>query len=268
MLPRRRYDGCVLIAPKACAGYFASYRKTYPEQKFGVYSLEEVEASFRFDVRPDALDWLMKKEPNFDAKLLLSILSCMRESSYRDPSLLALIPLRDAMLEEGLLIRKEVEPAAIFCGKPLIARGYYSGIRLSYALQDLPNISLNWDLGQPIFRDEELPLQAVSMDEVYALIKEEARRREVAMNDIVLISDGAVNLPGVQTLSEPFIPEGRYGVYLRQEHGLLLPEDILPARAYQELRLPTSSMLKKWRDYDVSRLLKHPNLLLAFDLRS
>ena len=237
MEPSHHYDGSVLIAPKCEARFFDAYRKEHPEERFKTLSYEEVCECFRFDL---AAPW-----PESVPLDLRPYLLCMTANHYKSEPLQKLLPLAKQLESDGVLRRKS-DPSRLFCGKPIIIRGYYGGTAISEALQDLPNISLNWDIRRNRLNEAEAPRQkCVTLGDAFLHAEfeiERLMRHGVDPKDIYLRYDGL--LPETSPLNEaqifhgPYVPSGAVVVYIESPKEEIVP-DLLDPASLAELHLPT-----------------------------
>lgn len=256
----RHYDGAVLIAPESESKYIEEYRKAFPEEQFLCFTYEEVCSLFDFAYGKAAEDYLKSEGVFFR---YLPYLKKMTGGPYKHESLKSLEPLVQRLVDKGLFIRKE-DPTSIFCGKTIIIRGYYSGKMIAEALQDLPNISLNWDIGMPVFGEEKnRDLRgdfAVCADFLLAKYQEICGEN----GDVYLRYEGQRKLPlslaALPRLHGPFVPPGSETLYLEEEREDSLPDDLLPDAALAELHLVTATTLKQRRAFDEDHFLRHPGL--------
>lgn len=266
MIPFRHYGGAVLIAPHTEDEYFSDYRKAYPQEQFDVVDYDELLRYFSYGY---SLEEVVNFLSSFgyeegEAKDLPPYLCRMTKDKYKSPELEKLLPIKEKLVSQGIF-QKQGDSAAFFCNKTLIIRGYYSGLSISEALQDLPNISLNWDLGRPQLNAKEAPrLECSSVKG--ALQKAASRVTELVGNgvkkeDIYFRSDiPCAQLPGVKSLEGPFAPNGSHVIYLEASNPIVIPKDKFPPLALAELHLVTSQTAKKRQEADQHCFLCHPSL--------
>ena len=266
MIPFRHYGGAVLIAPHTEDDYFFDYRKTYPQERFDVVDYDELLRYFSYGYSlEEAVECLSSF--GYEGKVvkdLLPYLCRMTKDKYKNPELEKLLPIKEKLVSQGVF-QKQGDSAAFFCNKTLIIRGYYSGLSISEALQDLPNISLNWDLGRPELNAKEAPrLECSSVKE--ALQKADSRVTELVSNgvkkeNIYFRTDiPCAQLPGVKSLEGPFVPNGSHVIYLETSSNIVVSEDKFSPLALAELHLVTSKTAKKRQEADQHCFLCHPSL--------
>ncbi|MBE6127505.1 MAG: hypothetical protein E7182_05975 [Erysipelotrichaceae bacterium] len=253
----RHYDGAVLIAPESESNYLSAYRAAFPEERFLSFSYEEVCSLFEFKVAAGAKERLASL--GFDPRDL-DYLRKMVGGPYKNERLIEFEPLVSAFLAEGLFVHKE-DPANIFCGKTIIIRGYHEGKSIAEALQDLPNISLNWDLGQPRFGEEKK--RDLQGDFASCCAYLSSVLKEIGAGDAYLRYDGDMALPSdlaaLPRLKGPFAPSDAKVLYLEipaEEES----EDRLPPEALAELHLAPKNVREERRVYNEGRFLSHPSL--------
>ncbi|MCR5349104.1 MAG: hypothetical protein K6E59_05840 [Bacilli bacterium] len=257
------YGGTVVIAPYNEESYLRAYREAFPEERFRSLTLEEVVGCFGFDVLG---------ELDVEERLIRYVRQ-MTAPSYKSPELTPYLPLVQKWEKEGKLRRKE-DPKSIFCGKTILIRGYYSGKPIAEALQDLPNISLNWDLGRPVLKEEELPRQECR-DIYEALHKAEYEMFELfyqgfSPDNVYLNSD--VNLPRdysgklgrLKRIWGPFVPSDGVAIRLETDHSFSWWKDPFSEKALAELHMVSAETLKKREEEDERCFLRHPNLRARF----
>lgn len=257
----------MLIAPKTEARYFAQYQEDYPQEVFDVVDYEEAARFFSYAYEKEKALLVLREEGMDEprAKMLLPYLSRMTKNKYKSQELIDLLPLKERLVSEDIF-QMHGDSAAFFCGKPIIIRGYYSGIPISEALQDLPNISLNWDLGRPSLNKIELPRQrCANLEEAVALAEDcvtNLLSQGVLKEDIYFRSDiPGVELPGIQILEGPYIPNDAKVIYLETDKKKEIHSDIFSSFALAELHLATSSVCSSRIDADQHCFLSHPSLV-------
>jgi|GEM_PF-1936670 len=258
----RHYDNAVLIAPLCEEEYFAAYKETFPGEHFDVFSYEEICACFEYEC-DDRAEKLLKQWCAPEG--VLPYLKRMKEEHYKDDRINILLPYVRWLKKEGVFQNK-VDPATIFCGKTLIIRGYYSGTMIAEALQDLPNISLNWDVGRAPLNEEEHPVDfkgdfASAVKTVRTFLESLPSR-----DDIVLRYEGNALLPEelkeLPLLHGPFVPTGKKVIYIEEQNEADVGEDILPSSCLAELRLPDQARRKARIMENQKCFLRHSALLL------
>ena len=255
------YHGAVLIAPECEKRFFLDYRRAFPEEVFDVFTLEQTRGFFEFDV---------VGEPPVD-KTLLPYLRKMTAPSYKSPALQVLMPQVKQLENDGFLRRKK-DPRDIFCGRTIIIRGYYSGKPIAEALQDLPNISLNWDIRRPGSNEE--PISGIECaDERQAFTQAVSaisywRQSGVPFEDIYLRYEGEGPLPPglseVRRIHGPYAPSEGKVVYIEtppSEEAETPPFDDL---ALAELHMVGPSVAKARAEEDERAFLRHANLRARF----
>ena len=255
------YDGTVIFVPSSETEYFSTYSKTFPDERFLLYSYEETEACFQFDYGPDALDYLRTK----GLESYLPYVVSMTGNSYRNEELQRLKPIVDEMLGEGMLRRKQ-DPREIFCGKVLIIRGYYSGQRLSEILQDLPNISVNWDFGRALLREEPVEVTPVSsMEEILNYLE------NLPKSGLFLRYEGKRELPSelsaLPRLTGPYVPKDASVIYIDEGYVPTYPPQLLSDSSMAELHLETNAQKESRRLADEAYFLRASGLLFHFFLK-
>ena len=261
----RHYDGAVLIAPESESNYLSAYRAAFPDEQFLSLTYEEVCSLFEFKVAAGVKERFASL--GFDPRDL-DYLRKMVGGPYKNGRLIEFEPLVSAFLAEGLFAHK-VDPANIFCGKTIIIRGYHEGKSIAEALQDLPNISLNWDLGQPRFGEEKKRDLQGDFTSCCAYLS--SVLQEIGAGDVFLRYDGDEALPAeleaLPRLKGPFAPSEAKVLYLEvpsQEEA----EDRLPPEALAELHLAPKNVREERRQYNEGRFLSHPSLYArAFALK-
>ena len=252
MIPSRHYQDAVVIAPRCEDDYFALYRQEHPEESFRHYTYEEVVALFEFDVDES------KVPQNYAS--LLPYLKKMVGRGYKSLALEKYLPLVNDFIRDGVFHKKE-DPADIFCGKSIIIRGYYSGKMIAEALQGLPNISLNWDLGRARLGLEEAPkLEALSLTEALEAIAEDERIRYVRYDG----EDLAFPRPGLKQIRGPYLPSLGPVAYIERPVDSTVGEDPFDDAALAELHLVNQSEKKRRRLADEENFLRGESLLLRF----
>ena len=255
-LPSRHYDDAVIIAPRCEDGYFAAYRGRYPEERFVHFTYEEVVELFSFSVQGDVLGFL--EGQGYDRERANALLSCLRRmelDAYVSPELNALVPVVKSLQKEGYF-QKRRDPALVFCGKKIVIRRYHSGVMIAEALQELPNINLNWDLDRVDYRDAPLErIEAPSFAEAVRLLEVEARKLEAEGTKLYLRYEGDKDvglLGSLPRIHGPYCPSDGGVLYLETDPGDF-DEDPLPPKALAELHVPCKAERIKRRDYDESR---------------
>ncbi len=254
ILPSHHYDGAILIAPKAQEGYFARYRKDHPDESFDVLTLGELEAMFQYELDSKADDTLLSfGVDEQDIKLAKTIIRRLRYAPRID-ALSSYLEMKDELEKKGLL-RIKSDPFAYFKGKMIIVRGYADGRAISEAMQDLPNICVNFDFGQE--RPRVDAPKTASLDEAEGLIQEAPKPTYLLAGSS--IPNRLLNLP---RLTEPYAPsEGSIvAVSSAQPYfvakAMPLPEEILKA-----LRLPSEKEAERRLEVEMASLLACPRLL-------
>ena len=256
MMRSHHYDGTVLFAPKSEEAYFDAYKDTFPEERFLWYTYEELAELFCFDVSSDTKEELVRRRVD---PSLLPYLRRMTSPHYKSEELQRFLPLVHDLIQSGHFQIKR-DPAEIFCGKVLIIRGYHSGKMLAEVLQDLPNISLNWDFPRPAFK--EAPLPAVEVGDYAEAIP--FLKSFLGVNNVCLRYEGKEELPEafrhLMRFKGPFIPYGMKAIYLEEE----IPQESAPSpfskTALAELHLPSEEEKIARRLYDEQFFLTDPNL--------
>lgn len=253
------YDGTILFAPKVEEPYFASYRKVFANERFDVYTYEDVLELFTFPCSNEAGDYLESIGVNRD---LLPYLRRITAQSYKSAELQRYLPLVQELRSRGLF-QKEADSAAIFCGRVLTIRGYYSGKMFAEALQDLPNISLNWDFGRPVLNEKELP-------QIQVQGLEEAMKVLLAKLDGLKGESVYLRYEGNKVLTEPlaklpriqgsFIPYGAKVLYLETDAPKEMGVRPFSKQALAELHVPTLEEEASRRLHDEQCFLRHPSL--------
>lgn len=145
-LPSHHYDGAVLIAPKAQEAYFARYRQDHPEECFDVLDLDALSACFQYELGDGYCECLLSYGVREEELPLARLVLPRLRYALRIDSLQKYFDWKDILEKEGYL-RISCDPFAFFKGRSIIVRGYYDGKGIAEALQDLPNICVNYDYG-------------------------------------------------------------------------------------------------------------------------
>lgn len=264
MIASHHFDGALIIAPKSEGRYINQYRFDHPDERFDVMSYEDIvdSLSYRCDEK-EAIDYLIKSGFKCDkAEAYLPLLRRMVHPCYKAAELKELLPLRDELVERGYF-QIQRDPAEIFCNRNLIIRGYYSGTPIAEALQDLPNISLSWDLGRPVLGSSPIEGQAMSSwAEVKAFVLAEKEQGRGPDDLYVYANFGLPESLGIPLLDGPYAPnEGRVIVLEASPKRLLDEEDLLPAEALAEIHVPTRAVARKRAEEDYKFFLRHPNVI-------
>lgn len=254
-LPSHHYDGAVLIAPKAQDAYFHRYRIAHPEESFDVLDLGRLERMFQYELSQGADDLLLALGVNpVDLELTKTVVKRLRYA----PRIQGLVPyfsLRDE-LEKSRFLRIIHDPFTYFKGKMIIVRGYSDGRAISEAMQDLPNICVNFDFGQERPRLE--PAGQVPAGDL--LISEDAEK------PIYLLAPEKAAVPerlqGLTRLAEPYAPSvGSFFVLSSSDPYFEPMRYPLPDEILKALRLPTACEAQRRLDVEMRHLLLSPRLL-------
>ena len=262
VLPTHHYDGAILIAPKTQDAYFRHYREDHPDESFDVLDLPALEAMFQFDLDPKADKALLSYDvANEDLEVAKTVIRRLRYAPRIDV-LSPYFELKDKLEKNGLL-RVLSDPFAYFKGKMIIVRGYADGRAISEAMQDLPNICVNFDFGQERPREEET--KTVSIGEAVALIKQ-------AEAPVFLLAPTGEKIPepllDLPRLDIPYAPsEGFFLVLASDKPYFPLREIPLGDDVLKALRLPSLPEAKRRLDVEMKTLLSSPRLLAVADSR-
>ena len=254
MIPSRHYDGAVLIAPDCEEEYIREYRFDHPDERFVTFSYESLCELFEFDV--------IESKVEARHRILLPYLKRMTGSEYKSKSIQGYLPLVRRYLEEGTFHKKD-DPARIFCGKPIIIRGYYAGKMIAEALQDLPNIALNWDLGRTRQKEEPCPTYSVHLlEEALGLIRQIPGITHVRYDD----GDLPAGLPYRQ-IRGPFAPTMGKVAYIATRMTPMEEEAPFSDEALAELHLVGQEEARRRREFDERCFLHLENVLLKIEVR-
>lgn len=265
------YDNALIIAPEEEGEYFVRYRKAFPEERFDVRSLEEIEEMFCLSLTKEGQAEIQSLFPGeIAAKRVSFLIKRLKKHDYVSPQIQALLPLRDELRSKGFLVEKE-DSSSFFAKRPLIIRGYYEGKAIADALQELPNISLSWDYGRPIPRLAPLePCFASNMEEATQLLLDAKRD----LNSLpTLYAPGAIDLPdALKSLphgSSPFlVPEQT--VLVLQKEGVPLFQELdlqLEDEAMAELGLPNLAERQRRAAYQEKQFFCQPQVLCRIYLK-
>ncbi len=253
--PSHHYEGAVLIAPKAQDAYFRRYRDAHPEETFDLIDLESLEEMFWYSLAKGSDEVLLelgvKKEGLEMTKAIIRRLRYAPHIDVLKPYLL----LRDELEKKGLL-QVLNDPFIYFKDRWIIIRGYFDGRAISEAMQDLPNICVNFDFGQ------EPPLE---IDPVGVSLQTALARVQSASGPIYLYAPDGMPIPdelkGLPRLEEPHAPvEGRFIAY--KPNAIRLPPDYpLNPAISKALRFPSISERTRRLQVETKYLLRCPRLL-------
>ena len=263
-LRSHHYGGAVIFAPKSEEAYFEHYRKAFPSEDFRVYTIEETQELFAYDLVGDAVGYLESKGYySREASNLVEYLRFMTGRQYKNAWLKEHMPLVEELLEKGYF-QKKSDPAEIFCNKVLFIRGYNSGKRIAEILQDLPNISVNWDTGRATFKDEEImrheyPTFEKCLDAIRHYVKKHGKNAYLRYEGIKPLPDDILEL---KRLEGPFIPTGAKVIYLETPSRPLRQVDFLSDKALKELHLASVSELEALRRNDEDFFLRNEGVVL------
>lgn len=259
-IPSHHYEDAILIAPKAQQAYFEAYRKAHPEEVFDVLDIAAVEALFQYEVAPEASRILqehgLKETEVQNAIVIIKRLRYAEKNEVLEPYFL----LRDVLERAGVL-QVNADPFAYFKGRKIIVRGYYDGKAIAEALQDLPNICVNYDFGSDILRDETLP--PVSLAEALSLVAEAKKPVYVSAAKGATLPESLCDLP---RLEEPYAPsEGSFLLYGPMEEIFPLPENPYSDELAKAIRVPTALEAKRRLSVETRYLILSPRLLARVD---
>ena len=247
-LPSHHYDGAVLIAPKAQDAYFRRYKEDHPEERFDVLDLEALSACFQYQLAP-GYEKCLQMHGAGEAELDLAKVVIPRlRYAMKAKSLQRYFEYRDILEKEGYL-RTSCDPFAFFKGRSIIVRGYYDGKGIAEALQDLPNICVNYDYG----------LDALNASFPEPLTIEEAMKRIGAAEAPVYAIAFGVEIPKeashLPRLEGPYAPsEGSFIVFGDPFSAPVEVPD-LPEEALKALRIPTMAEALRRKEVEAKYLL-------------
>ncbi len=255
-LPSHHYDDAVLIAPKSQDAYFRHYRLDHPEERFDLMDLASLEEMFQYALDPKADDFLASC--GVGAGELETTKLVIRRLRYA-PRIEGLAPyfeLKEKLEKNGLL-RVKHDPFAYFKSKNIIVRGYPDGRAISEAMQDLPNICVNFDFGQERPREGEAP--TMSMKEAVASLSR-------FDGPVYLLAEKGVALPRVLSdlprLNEPFPPSEGSFLALKSEKGYFEPKTYpFDPTVLKALRLPSFEETKRRLEVETKNLFASMRLL-------
>lgn len=145
MKHQRLFEHSLIISPSCRKEYFLRYRNQYPEDDIVLMSVEELEDLFHYHHDLRAVRYLIKKGKGY--KEAKDILKCLEyidlKKAYQSKRLKEFQHLAGEMVAMGLLYKDEYA-LKLFKGRDIIIDGYPEGKRISYALDNVPNISMNW----------------------------------------------------------------------------------------------------------------------------
>ncbi len=253
-LPSHHYDGAVLIAPKAQKAYFARYRQDHPEECFDVLDLDALSACFQYELGDGYCECLLsygvREEELPFARLVLPRL----RYAPRIDSLQKYFDWKDILEKEGYL-RISCDPFAFFKGRSIIVRGYYDGKGIAEALQDLPNICVNYDYGLDPLNDS-FP-EPVSLAEATKQIE----ASEPPVSVIVFGDEIPPSLRHLPRLEGSYAPSE--GSFIVVGDPFLASADVpyLDEAALKALRIPNEAEALRRKEVEAKYLLLSKRLL-------
>ena len=255
-LPSHHYDGAILIAPNAQEAYFRRYRKDHPEENFDVLDLRQLEAMFFYDLSSTAQEILASA--GYEEEEIPFLLEAVKRVRYLNdsPALSRYFACRD-LLEKSGALQVLHDPFSFFKGRKIIVRGYYDGKAIAEAMQELPNICVNFDFGMDLLK-EDAPTP-VTYGEALPLIRETDGPLYVIAKDGAVLPKEIADLP---RLYEPFAPsEGRFLVYGSVESIFQTKEYACDEDVRKALRLPTLGEMERRLTVERKYLLRSSRLL-------
>ena len=259
-IPSHHYEDAILIAPKAQQAYFEAYRKAHPEETFDVLDIAAVEALFQYEATSEAtriLQELGVKEA--EVQNVLTIIKRLRYAE-KNEVLRPYFLLRDGLEQAGVL-RVNADPFIYFKGRKIIVRGYYDGKAIAEALQDLPNICVNYDFGLDILREEVLP--STPLSEALSLVIETRKPIYVFAPKGVTLPEPLSDFP---RLEEPYAPsDGSFLLYGPMDEIFPLPENPYSDELAKAIRVPTILEAKRRLAVETRYLTLSPRLLARLD---
>ena len=254
ILPSHHYDGAVLIAPKAQEGYFKRYRSDHPDESFDVLDLQELEEMFQYELLPGAEE-VLKSVGDLDLETAKVIIKRLRFAP-RIKALESYFVLMNDLENKGFL-RVKHDPFAYFKGRMIIVRGYADGRAISEAMQDLPNICVNFDFGQERPRLE--PARTVSMEDAIGLLENTPRPAYLLVPAGSTIPNALMSLP---RLEKPYAPAEGSFFALRSTEPYFIPEFLhLDDETLKALRLPTPAEAERRLEVEMRALLSSSRLI-------
>ncbi len=135
----------IVVTPSCRKPLFLVYRQSYPEDDITLLTLEELEQLFLYRYDDRALRYLLEKGKGYqEAKDTLKAISYIKlRKHYQHPRLVELQKLAQELVDLGYLYKDEYAKY-MFKDKYIVLDGYQVGKRISYALDDVPNICMTW----------------------------------------------------------------------------------------------------------------------------
>lgn len=141
----RLLEHAIVVTPQCRKPLFLAYRQAYPEDDITLLTVEELENLFLYHYDDRAIRYLIERGKGYkEAKDILKAIAYIKLGKhYQKPRLIELQKLAAELVELEYLYKDEYAKR-MFLGKNIVLDGYQMGKRISYALDDVPNICMNW----------------------------------------------------------------------------------------------------------------------------
>lgn len=135
----------IVISPLSRQWIFLDYRNEYPEDDMILLTVEDLEKLFLYQHDDRAIRYLLSLGKGYhEAKDILNAMAYINlDKTYCSTRLNNFKELAQEMVKLGYLYKDEYA-YLMFKGRNIIIDGYPDGMRISRALDSVPNISMSW----------------------------------------------------------------------------------------------------------------------------
>ena len=141
----RLLERALVIAPACRQPFFLSYKREHPEADILLMTVEQLEDLLRYHHDNRAVRYLIEQGKGYkEAKDILKALAYMNlQKAYSSPRLQKLQEIATELAAKGYLYKDEYAHR-VFLNRNIVLDGYHSGARISFALDNVPNLTMDW----------------------------------------------------------------------------------------------------------------------------